>query len=82
MGDAAASSKLSVMSTRCPQHADDALAPHGHGCPVAQRLMRASAVVKADPGGDAGTRLAAVGVALQIDVLVLQRPPQPFDEDA
>jgi hypothetical protein len=43
--------------------------------------MRASAIIKSDPRRDSGTRLAAVGVALEIDVLVLQRAPQAFDED-
>src|SRR5512132_2611270 len=36
---------------------------------------------KSEPSRDSGTRRAAVGVALEIDVLVLQRAPQPFDED-
>ena len=63
------------------QHPGDVLAPHRHRGSPGQRLMRPPAVVKADPRGDPGARLAAVGVALQVDVLVLQRPPQPFDED-
>jgi hypothetical protein len=43
--------------------------------------MRTSAIVKADPGGNPGACLPAVGVALQVDVLVLQRSPQAFDKD-
>src|SRR3954454_10302545 len=43
--------------------------------------MRASGVVKADPFSDPHLGLLPVGIALQIDVLVLQRPPQAFDED-
>jgi hypothetical protein len=44
--------------------------------------MRAAAVVESNPGGDSGTRLAAIGITLEIDLLVLQGAPQPFDEDA
>ena len=38
-------------------------------------------VVKSDPFGDAARGFAAVGVALEVNVLILQRPPQPLDED-
>jgi hypothetical protein len=43
--------------------------------------MRAAAIVESNPGGDSGTRLAAIGIALEIDLLVFQGAPQPFDED-
>jgi hypothetical protein len=46
------------------EQASDALAPDGHRCPVAERLMRAAAIVESNPGGDSGTRLAAIGIAL------------------
>jgi hypothetical protein len=42
--------------------------------------MRAPFVVKGDPLSESARGLAAVGVALEVDVLVLQRPPQPLDE--
>ena len=57
------------------------LAPDRHRRAVGQRLVRAPIIVEGDPGGDAARGLAAVGVAFEIDVLVLERPPQPFDED-
>ena len=43
--------------------------------------MGAPAVVEGDPGSDSGTRFASVGIVLEVDVLVLQRAPQPLDED-
>src|SRR5262245_15484842 len=42
--------------------------------------MRAPGVVKRKPCRDTTVCLAPVGVALQVDVLVLERAPQPFDE--
>ena len=42
--------------------------------------MGASIIVEGDPFGDAARGFAAVGVALEIDVLVFQRPPQPLDK--
>src|SRR5262249_24530388 len=62
------------------ERAGRALAPHCHRRPVAKRLMWALSIVKRKPRGDAAVRLAAVGIALQVDVLVLERAPQPFDE--
>ena len=59
----------------------DAFPPYRHRCPVAQGLMWACAIEKADPGGDSSTRLAAIGIALEIDILVFQGAPQAFDED-
>ena len=55
--------------------------PHGHRRSAGERLVRTKSVVKTDPPGDPGVRFAAVGIALEIDLLALQRPPQPFDED-
>src|SRR5690625_3393986 len=57
------------------------IAPHRHRRPVAQRLVWACLVIKADPRTDPGTRLATIGIALQIDVLMLERTPQPLNED-
>lgn len=56
----------------------DAVAPDGHRRAMAERLMRATGVVKDDPRSDPGARFAAVGVAFEIDVLVLERAPQPL----
>jgi hypothetical protein len=38
-------------------------------------------VVEGNPLGDSACGFRAAGVALEINVLVLQRPPQPLDED-
>ena len=51
------------------------------GGAVVERLMGARAVVEYDPGCNPGSRRAAVGIALEVDLLVLQRSPQPLDED-
>src|SRR5438477_12824901 len=59
---------------------DPAFAPHRHRRAVAMRLMKARVVVKIDPLSDAGFRLAAIAVAFEIDILVLERAPQPLDE--
>ena len=53
------------------ERAGDAVAPDLHRCTVVQRLMRAPIVVKADPFGDPRLGLVPIGIALQIDVLVL-----------
>ena len=60
--------------------ADDRLAPDRHWHTVCQRLVRASIIVEIDPLSDAARGFAAIGVALEIDVLVLERPPEPIDE--
>src|SRR5438552_2473505 len=60
---------------------DQALVPYRHRGAVAVRLMRAGLIIEADPLADAGFRFAAIAVALEIDVLMLQRAPQPLDED-
>src|SRR5271166_2508600 len=58
-----------------------AIAPNGYRSAIAERLMKAALVVEGEVCADAGFRLAAVGIALQIDVLVFQRAPEAFDED-
>jgi hypothetical protein len=58
-----------------------AFAPDGHRRAIAERLMKAALVVEGEVFADAGFRLAAVGIAFQIDVLVLERAPDAFDED-
>src|SRR6478609_9177842 len=58
--------------------AADALAPDGHRRAVAERLMWASIVVEGDPIGEPLVQLAAVGVALEVDVLVFEAAPQPL----
>src|ERR1700756_3822917 len=42
--------------------------------------MRTPGVVKLEPRGDADVRLAAVSIALQVDVLVFEGAPQSLDE--
>src|SRR5262245_11571567 len=42
--------------------------------------MRAAVVVECEPGGDAGMRLSAVGIAFEVNVLVLEGAPQALDE--
>jgi hypothetical protein len=42
--------------------------------------MWAAAGVERDPFADAGPGLAAIAVALEVDVLVFERAPQPLDE--
>ena len=63
-----------------PSGAGDRLAPDRHRRAVRQRLMRTPFVVEGEPFSNAARNLAAFGVALEIDVLVLQRAPQPLDE--
>src|SRR5437899_9612336 len=60
---------------------DQALAPYRHRGAVAVRLMRAGLIVEADPFADTGFGLATLAIALEIDILMLQRAPQPLDED-
>ena len=57
------------------------VAPDAHRRPVAERLVWAPAIVESEPLRDAGMRFAAVGIVLQIDVLIFERAPQPLDED-
>src|SRR3954452_17999531 len=55
-------------------------APHRQGRLSTQRLMRPARIVERDPGRNPAPRLAALRIALQIHVLVLERTPQPLDE--
>src|SRR5262245_2737010 len=81
VGNASALSKRSAMSTAVPvEAAGYGLTPYRHRRAVLQRHMWASSVVEGDPLGNAGLGLVAVGVALEVDVLVLQRAPQSLDE--
>jgi hypothetical protein len=59
------------------QWTSDASAPDRQRGLAAQCLMRTPAVIESNPCGDPGMRLAAIGVALEIDLLVLQGAPQP-----
>jgi len=52
-----------------------AVAPDGERRAIAERLKKAALVVEGEVVADAGFRLATVGIALQIDVLVFQRAP-------
>ena len=61
--------------SRVAERTGDAIAPDCHRRPVAKRLVRTVAVVKRHPHTDPGPRLPAVGVALQIDVLIFQAAP-------
>ncbi|MEY9383771.1 hypothetical protein AB7M74_006006 [Bradyrhizobium japonicum] len=51
------------------------------GRAIAEGLMKATIVVEGDPARDPCLGLAAVGIALEVDVLMLEQPPQPLDED-
>jgi hypothetical protein len=58
--------RASVVQARRHVHSGfPVAAPDRHWRPVAQRLMRASAIIKSDPSPNSGSRLAAVGVALE-----------------
>src|SRR5208337_4562834 len=48
---------------------------------VAERLVGALVVVEAEVVADAGARLGHVVVGVQVDLLVLERAPEPLDED-
>src|SRR4051812_23324615 len=58
----------------------DRLAPDRHWCAVGQRLMRTPFVIKGAPRGYAARSPPAAGGPLEIAGLLLQRPPQPFNE--
>src|SRR6476660_7191667 len=70
---------MSIMSTAFA--ACIRFAPDRHRRAIAECLMKATIVVEGDPVCDSCLGLAAVGIALEIDVLMLERPPQPLDED-
>ena len=46
-----------------------------------ERRVRAHIVVKVEPGVDHALCIASIGQFVQVHRLVLQRPPQPLDED-
>ena len=48
---------------------------------VCTRARDAGAVVEGNPGSDPGARFAPVGTVFEVDVLVLERAPQPLDEN-
>ena len=48
---------------------------------AAKGLMRPTLVIKADPLADADARLETVAAGLQVNLLIRQAAPQPFDED-
>jgi hypothetical protein len=43
--------------------------------------MRTLFIVKGDPRSDAALGIATVDIALEVNILVFQRPPEPLDED-
>ena len=49
--------------------------------PVALRLMKPRVIVKDEVPAQTTTQLRGVLVALNVNVFVLHRPPQTFDED-
>src|SRR5262245_33074649 len=48
---------------------------------MTKRLMGSASVVEVEVAVDSGPRLDKVRVSSQVDLLVLQRTPEPFDED-
>jgi len=48
---------------------------------IAQALVLALLVIKAEPGADAGLGLGDTGIGVEVDLLVFQAAPQPLDED-
>lgn len=63
------------------QSSADAFAPGRRRRAATQRLMWA-VFVKSEPFSATAVRLAAVGIAFEVDVLVLEQAPEPFDEHA
>src|SRR5208283_3364093 len=59
---------------------DTTLSENRHRRAVAERLVKATLVVEGDPFANAGSSFAPVGVALEVDVLALERAPEAFDE--
>src|SRR5277367_1790792 len=58
-----------------------AVAPHVYWSLVAQCLVRPPMVVELHPLADPDPRFAAVGVGLEMNLLIFDRAPQPLDED-
>src|SRR5438309_6918170 len=50
-------------------------------CAIAQALVLALLVIKAEPGADAGLGLGDTGIGVEVDLLVFEAAPQPLDED-
>src|SRR5438477_9043792 len=48
---------------------------------VAEALMRALVIVEAEPCANAGLGLGDRRIGVEIDLLVFEAAPQPFDED-
>src|SRR5580704_18401448 len=48
---------------------------------IAQALVLALLVIKAEPGADAGFGLGDTGIGVEVDLLVFKAAPQPLDED-
>jgi hypothetical protein len=48
---------------------------------MAEHAVRARVIIKIDPCPDPGTGLHAIGLALQVNVFVLEAAPQPLDKD-
>src|SRR5882724_8728730 len=48
---------------------------------VVMALMLALVVVDAQPGANAGLGLGDAGISVDVDLLVVQAAPQPFDKD-
>jgi hypothetical protein len=57
----------------------DAVASPRHRGWAAKRLMRTPSVVEGEPRGDAERRFAAVRRVFEIDVVVLERAPEPLE---
>ncbi len=53
----------------------------GHGFRVAKGAVRACPVVELEEGFQVGVGFDLGAVALQVNLLVFDRPPEPFDED-
>src|SRR6202040_3807163 len=48
---------------------------------IAQALVLALLVIKAEPGADAGLGLGDTGIGVEVDLLVFQATPQSLDKD-
>src|SRR3954454_4235978 len=48
---------------------------------IAQALVLALLVIKAEPGADAGLGLGDAGIGVEVDLLVFEAAPQPLNED-
>src|SRR5262249_60599289 len=63
----------------CGSSATDSV--HRGGRPVTERLMRALVVGELQVLPQAQSRVAGRGIVVQVDLLVLDGAPAPFDED-